>query len=729
MNYYYNLIPAGVLLAFTLLSITCCSYGQRIDYPDTRRSDHVDTYHGVEVHDPYRWMEDMKSEQTLEWISKQESIFDSFVERSSLRKSLKEKIRNFQDISRYGLPVKGGDTYFYSRTPPQQSQPVIYMQNAANGKSRELINPYRDFDSETMQLQSFNVSPGGRYLAYQVSENVSRWRKVYLVDVKSGKRLTESLAGIHSTVPVITWTPDERGFYYVRFEIPKEEEQLNAPVDSPGIYYHEVGEPQSNDKLVYEDNSNPNTLLSPTVTDDGAFLVISAREGSALENEILYKKLDGRNRIKKLELKINAAYTFLGNVETKWWLYTTANAPNGKIISIDINQPGHEYWEEVIPEDTEAAISGGSRVGGNALGVYGERIVIMYLEGVRRAVKVFDLDGNYQYDVDLPDVGSIWGGFSGRQDDNDLFYGFLGMNYPYPVYRLDLESGKSELFKSPGLNFEQSEFVTVIVYYSGRDGTEVPMFLTHRKGIKKDGSHPVFMYGYGAFGWVSFPWYHPRNLTWLELGGIFALPGIRGGGEYGEEWHKAGIGTNRQNAIDDYIAAAEWLIGRGYTSPGKMVANGGSASGMVAAAAVVQQPELFGAAIIDIPALDMLRYHKFTAAGFWIPEFGSVDEPDEFKALYSYSPYHNIQKGRCYPPTLVTVGEEDQTAVPMHGYKFIAAMQYAQDCEHPALLQVVRGAGHRFGKTPDQRARTWSDQLAYLVEVLNLNPGFTRAAD
>ena len=694
-----------------------------IIYPETNRVDHIDTYHGIEVSDPYRWLEDMSSDETRSWIKEQDTLLKQYAGEVEARSNLQQKIETLQNLDSYRLPVQADNKYFYNVVPAGHSQPVLYVQNGLHSTREKLLDPV-NFNDKDITYRGFSPSPNGKYVAYSVSpSSSSRWRTIHILNTETGKEYKDRITGQHATLPGLSWNNTGTGFFYTRFQVPEEGKLLQTVVNNPKLYFHKVGTSQSQDRLVFERVDHPDWLFTHTISEDGKYLIIHAREGASNNNQVFYDDLtDDKQSFTHLFDSVEAAYTFLGSKGDRWWFYTNNQAKNGRIIAFNVQKPDTANWEEIVPEGN-GAMAGGSLVGGNAMGIYGNRIIVMYSKGIERAVKVYDLQGDFQYEVNLPDIGSVWGGFSGRPNSTEVFYRFLGLTNPGTVYRLDIKSGESTIFKQPNLHFNPDNYQTEITYYRSLDGTKVPMFLTHKKGLKKDGSHPVFMYAYGAFGWVAFPWFQPMILSWIEMGGVYALPAIRGGGEYGESWHQEGVGINRQNAIDDYIAAARWLIDQNYTSPSKMVANGGSASGMVAAAAVVQKPDLFGGAIIDIPALDMLRYDEFTAAGAWVKEFGSADNPEEFKALYDYSPYHNIQKDQCYPPTLVTVGEEDETAVPMHGYKFVAAMQHAQKCHNPVLLKVVWDAGHTFGVNPEQRAQTWADQLAFLIRALKLKSG------
>jgi prolyl oligopeptidase len=415
----------------------------------------------------------------------------------------------------------------------------------------------------------------------------------------------------------------------------------------------------------------------------------------------------------------DANYTYLGSRGKRFWFFTDRDAPRGRVIALERDRAEPASWKEIVPQAAEP-VAASSAVGGNALGMFANRILLVYLEDGRPVLRVFDAEGRLRAEPRLPAGGQIWGGFSGSPDDAEVFYRFLGLTHASTTYRLDLETNETSIFSSSDSAGRTGDIAIEQVFYRSADGTRVPMFLAHRKGFRRDGRSPAFLYGYGAFGWVSFLWYQPFVLNWLALGGVYALPGIRGGGEYGEDWHRAGAGRSKPRAIDDYVAAAEWLVTNGYTSRSRLVANGGSASGGVVAAAVLQRPELFGAAVIDRPVLDMLRFDRFSQAAYWLPEFGSPLDRGDFAALRAWSPYHNVRKGGCYPPMVVMAGEKDQVAVPLHAYKFTAALQAAQDCANPVLLQVVRGAGHNFGTTPEQTAGTWADETAFLARVLSV---------
>lgn len=734
--YRLVLIPA-VLTICSLLSLFPVS-GQnrlavtrsssRLNYPPAKRVDQIENYHGIEVADPYRWLEEMHSKETEDWVAQQDQLLKEMVGEASVRGGIKRRLAELVNYDMYAATrfigqtfKKEGKSYFYVVTGARKNQPVLYVQEGLNSRPRTLLDLHSRYGDDKLQLVGFSPSPDGRFVAYQVSKDLSNWVSLRLLDVATGKDIQETLEGLHFLGGTVSWTHDGNGFFYTQFDSPEAGAEQRSAVKNPRIYFHVRGAQQKEDQLVHAAPENPGLLYSHRVTADGRYLVVAAFEGSSNKNIILYKDLRLPNSaLKPLIGEADADYKLIGSSGSRFWFYTDLEAARGRIIAIDINKPRRSNWSEVIPEAAES-ISGRSNVGGNALGMYGDRFVLVYLRDGRPLLRVFDTQGRLLTEQNFPEGSSIWGGFSGRQQDTEVFFRLIEFASPGTIYRLNVVSGERRIFKRAVLKLNSADYVVKQVFYRSKDGTRVPMFIAHQRRVKLDGTNPTFMYGYGAFGWIAFTWFQPNVIAWLEMGGIYALPAIRGGGEYGEDWHQAGIKLNRQNAIDDYIAAAEWLIDNRYTSSSRLVANGGSASGAVAAAAVLQRSDLFGASVIDIAVLDLVRFDKFTAASYWKPEFGSPADANQFKALYSYSPYHNLRSGKCYPPTLVMTGERDQTAVPLHSYKFIAAMQTAQACDNPVLLKVMRETGHNFGSTPERRVESWTDMLVFLYRVLNLS--------
>jgi prolyl oligopeptidase len=709
--------------------------GARLSYPPARRVGQVDTYHGVEVADPYRWMEEMESEEVRDWVRAQDRLLKSFVGEAPGRAELRRRVA---ELTRYDMYAairfvgpefeKRGRRYFFIKTGAGASQPALYVQTGLTAEPRTLLDLRTRRGDDALRLAGFSPSPDGRLVAYLISQNLSNWLSLRVLDVVAGRELPETLEGLHFTGGTVTWAPDGRGFFYTGFERPAEGTEQRAAVRNAKVFFHALGTEQTADRLVHERPEGPGLLYNHQVTDDGRHLVVTATEGGGNKSRVSYADLrTPGGPLKTLIGEADADYKLLGGRGERLWFYTDSQAPRGRVVAIDVDRPQREHWVEVIPEAGET-ISAGSSVGGNALGLYGDRFVLVYIRDGRPLLRIFSRRGRLQREANFPEGGSIWGGFSGAPRDPEVFYRFLELASPGTIYRLNVATGKTSVFRRATVKVNPADFVVKRVFYRSKDGTRVPMFVAHKRGLRLDENTPVYLYGYGAFAWVAFTWFQPHMIAWMERGGLFAVAGLRGGGEYGAGWHEAGSRLNKQNAIDDYVAAAEWLVSNRYTSRRRLVANGGSASGVVAAAAILQRPDLFAAGVIDIPVLDMLRFDRFTAASYWKPEFGSPADPREFKALYAYSPYHNVRPGRCYPPTLVMAGERDQTAVPLHAYKFVAAMQAAQGCNHPVLLKLMWGTGHNFGATPERSVDSWTDLLSFLIRTIELKPQSETAA-
>lgn len=694
---------------------------EKLSYPEAHRVDQTDIYHGVEVADPYRWLEDMDSPETRDWVKAQAKLFESYVGESPLRQAIKQRILVIREYDRYLTPDKKGDRWFYARRPAGKSQWTIHMQSSPQQDGIEILNPHQLFEGDR-RLGWYAPSPNGRFLAFWSGEGQTRWQQVQILDIDKQELLDEVLTGHNSGASTLAWTHDEAGFFYIRFDLPETGKETMANIKNPRLLYHKLGTPQSQDRLVFQKPEREKWLYSARVSEDGRYLIIEGVQGagsfSGLMDEIYVKDLRTDGDFVQILTSVASKKVFEGNDGSTLFIRTTLDAPRNRIVAVNLDKSS-EKWVEVIPE-SEAAIT-------NVV-TTGERFIIRYNKDAKPEARIFGFDGALQHNIKLPDIGSM-GGMRDQRDGSKAYYSFGGLYDPVSIYELDLESGRSQLYRRPELAFDPDDFETKQVFYHSEDGARIPMFISHKKGIELDGDNPLFMYAYGAFGWAAFPWFQPHIITWMELGGVYALPNIRGGGEYGDAWAEAGRVLNKPNGIDDYIAAAEWLIENNYTNSELLVANGGSASGVLAGAALTRRPDLFGASIIDIPALDMLRFTKFTGGSYWTSEYGSPDNPQEFKVLYSYSPYHNLKAGACYPPTLVMAGEKDESTVPLHAYKFIARLQHVQDCNDPVLLKMMWGAGHNYGATPEQVAESWSDAWAFLIEAMALEPdvpGFKR---
>ncbi|WP_340076547.1 prolyl oligopeptidase family serine peptidase [Leptobacterium sp. I13] len=711
------------LLFLAILGIACNQeYKQKINYPESKQITHYDSYHGDEVADPYQWLEAMDSPETKKWVEEQDKLLQEYLE-GPIRNKIKNQLKKYVDYDSYSNPIKRGESYYFTKVSVGASEPKIYVQKGAEPEEL-LLDP--KFDNEDVRIANRGANPvltmsmDGQWLTYNVSEGEQRWYELRTYNI-ANRSNGEIVKGLHQIGGSPVWKKSE-GFYYSKFKTPENKETLSNPTGNAAIYYHKIGTEQSEDVLTLPSNFiGEDWLYTPKVSREGNYLIIEAREGSKVTNRIYYTKIDNTTSITPLFIEDNANYLFLGNTGNHFFFYTDLNAPNGRVIGVDITKKENNGIYEIIPESKEA-IGAGSLTGGNAIGFFADKFVVKYTKDGEPLIKVFDIKGEYLYSPILPVGGSVWGGFTGEQDDTEVFYNFLGLIDPSSIYKLDLGSEKVAVFKRSLKSLKAEDYAVEKVLYTSKDGARVPMFITYKKGLKKDGSNPGFIYGYGALGWVSFIWFQEHVITWLEMGGVYAQPGIRGGGEYGLEWHEAGKKQHRQNAIDDYVMASKWLIENKYVHPKKLVANGGSISASLVGAAINQNPELYGASVIDRPAMDMLRYPKFTGANHWIQELGSPDIEEEYEILKSYSPYHNIKEGTCYPPMLIMIGDEDDTTPPLHAYKYTAALQTNSTCEeNPILLKMMYGAAHTFGTTKEQRLDSRTDELTFLVKVLGID--------
>jgi prolyl oligopeptidase len=673
----------------------------------------VDTLHGVPVPDPYRWMEDMGSAEVLRYARAEDSIARADVpakERAALRKEIAEIAR----VDRYGAPLKRGARHFYLRFPasgPGTSPgTALLLREGERGPARLLIDPAALPAGAALAWAI--PDPHGRRVAYLVTRPGSAWGTVRIREVDSGRDLPDSLVGVRAAGAGLNWSPGGEGLFYERFDLPEAAEERSARVAGERIAFHRLGERQEQDAEVFRAPSGEGWSLAHVVTGDGRYLVITSTDGATQHTRLHYRDLGVREApVVELIGEADATHRFVGHRGTTFWIWTDHDAPRGRVVAVDLRAPDRARWAELIPE-ADATIS--SWIGATAIG---DRIVVGYLEDARTVVRVFDRRGRLSYRLDLPREGSLWSGFVGSQEEPVAFYSLSGLVDPGTIYRLDIRTGESRVFQRPALGYDPDEFVTEQVFLQSRDGTRLPMFLVHARGAAPM-PRPAIMYGYGFGAWPAAPWFQPHVAVWLRRGGIWAVPNTRGGGEYGAEWHRAGSGLRKQNAIDDYLAAARWLIAEGWTTADLLVANGSSAGGAVVGAALVQQPDLFGAVVLDYPVLDMLRYDRFTVADRWRSEYGTARDPAEFRALLAYSPVHNIRRGVCYPPTLVAPGERDDITPPFHAYKLVAALRDAQACDRPVHLRVSWGAGHSSGATLEESIDTWADQLAFLYRVI-----------
>ncbi|MCA9298728.1 MAG: S9 family peptidase, partial [Phycisphaerales bacterium] len=676
----------------------------RYDYPDARRADVVEDYHGTMVRDPYRWLEDY-TEETEAWIEAENELTGAYLADIEGRDAIEARLTELWNYERVGIPFQRGGSYFYTRNDGLQNQSVLFVADALNAEPRVLIDPNTLSEDGTMSLSSYTVSPDGQYIAYGVADGGSDWQSWRVRRVDSGDDLVDHLDWIKFNQA--EWAADGLGFYYARYDAPEEGVELSGQNKNQRVYYHALGTEQDDDVLVHEDPEHPEWGYACTVTEDGAYLLLSVWKGTFKENNVLIKDLRSEGSpVRTLHGDFEAQWDFVGNDGDTFYFFTDLGAPRGRVVSLDVADA--EALTEVVPE-SEDTLRGVSYVGGHLVGDY--------MRDARAEIRIFATNGSLVRTVDLPGIGTA-SGFAGEQDENETFYSFTSFTTPSTIYRYDMATGASSVFHTSNVGFDPAEYETTQVFYASKDGTRVPMFITHRKGLVRDGNNPTLLYGYGGFNISLTPSFSVSRLVWLEMGGVLAIPNLRGGGEYGEAWYKAGTVLRKQNVFDDFIAAAEYLIDQGYTRSGRLAIQGGSNGGLLVGACMTQRPDLFGACLPAVGVMDMLRFHLFTIGWAWVSDYGSSENADEFRALYAYSPYHNLTPGVCYPPTLVTTADRDDRVVPAHSFKFAAQLQHAQACDNPVLIRIETRAGHGAGKPTSKRIEEAADLWAFLVESL-----------
>jgi prolyl oligopeptidase len=710
-----SLLACGVFLLqsapLTLAQTATAGAAQKmikpLSYPSARKSDQVDDYHGVKVPDPYRWLEDLDSEETRNWVEAENKLTFGFLNEIPARSMFKQRITQLWNYERFGVPFHEGTNYFYSRNSGLQNQAVIYTVTSLDGQPTLLLDPNTLSTDGTIALSGTAVSNDGKLMAYSLSSSGSDWQEWKVRDIATGKDLPDSVKWVKFSGA--SWTPDSRGFFYSRYDEPQGD-SLKGTNYFQKLYYHKLGASQAEDTLVYERPDQKDWLFDGRVTEDGRYAIITVFQGTDSKNRVYYKDLQASDsQVVKLLDDFDAAYLFLGNSGTTFWFQTDLKSPRGKIVAIDVTKPERSNWKVLVPEATEAL---------QGVSLVNHMFVANYLKDARTQVKIFDTDGKFVREVTFPGLGTA-DGFGGHAKDKETFYSFTGFTLPTTIYRYDMVTGRSTIFRQPKVDFNPENYETKQVFYTSKDGTKVPMFITHKKGLKLDGNNPTYLYAYGGFAISLTPAFSVSNLVWMEMGGVYAQPNLRGGGEYGEDWHQAGMKSKKQNVFDDFIGAAEWLIANKYTSTPKLAIGGGSNGGLLVGAALTQRPDLFGAALPAVGVMDMLRFQKFTIGWAWTSDYGSSDNADEFKALYAYSPLHNIKPGKAYPPTMITTADHDDRVWPGHSFKFAAALQEAQGGPAPILIRIETKAGHGAGKPTSKIIEEAADRWAFLRRVLN----------
>ncbi len=691
--------------------------GQRPSYPVTPTGPVVDTHHGTVVPDPYRWLEDVDSDDSRAWIAAQNRVTFGWLDQVPERAGLRERLTALWDYPRYGTPFRKGGRVFFYKNDGLQNQAILYTQTALDAPPAVLLDPNTLSPDGTIALTTTAVSEDGRLLVYGTAQSGSDWNEFRVRDVATGADRVDHLRWIKFSGAA--WTHDGQGFFYSRYPEPAGDNLLLAENRHQKLYYHRLGTPQDADQLVWEHPDQPEWGVAASVSEDGRYLILHIWLGTDRRNRLAYADLgdpqrpDLRAPATMLLGDFDAAYGFVGNDGPVFYFQTDNAAPRQRVVAIDTRAPDPSAWRTVIPEQADALES---------VGIIHDTFVASYLHDAASRLRLFALDGTPRADVPLPTLGSL-AGITGQRRDRDMFYAFTSFLYPTTIFRYDFATARSEVFKAPEIAFDPSGYVTEQVFYTSKDGTRIPMFLTYRNGLRRDGSNPTYLYGYGGFNISLTPAFSISVLVWLELGGIYAVPNLRGGAEYGEDWHQAGMLDRKQNVFDDFIAAAEYLIREGYTSTPKLAIGGGSNGGLLVGAAMTQRPELFGAAVPAVGVMDMLRFHKFTIGWAWVTEYGSADSAAQFPVLHRYSPYHNLRSGTRYPATLVTTADHDDRVVPGHSFKFAAALQAAQAGDAPVLIRIETKAGHGAGKPTTKIIEEAADRWAFLVRVLGVRPG------
>jgi prolyl oligopeptidase len=677
-----------------------------LKYPETQQVNQIDIYHGVEVADPYRWLEDPDSPETKAWVEAQNQVTFSYLSQIPQREEIKNRLTQVWDYAKYGIPFKRGDRYFYYKNDGLQNQSVLYVLNSLEDEPRVLIDPNLLSEDGTVSLSGVAISKDGNLMAYALSYSGSDWKEWNVRNIETGEDLPDQIKW--SKFSGASWTHDDQGFFYSRYDEPNEQTKHEDVNYYQKLFYHKIGTEQSQDILVYHRPAQKEWGFSGVVSEDGQYLIISVWLGTDPKNLLFYKDLTDPNaEVVELISQFQAQYSFIDNDGSVFWFETDLDAPRRRVIAIDISN-GHQT--EIIPERAETL---------EGVNVLNNQFVAAYLKDAHSQIKIFNLDGSWVRDITLPGLGSA-GGFDGDRADTETFYSFTSFTTPTTIYRYNMLTGESSVFRQPQVDFNPEEYESQQVFYHSKDGTRVPMFITHKKGIKLDGNQPTYLYGYGGFNISLTPSFSVSQLVWMEYGGILAIPNLRGGGEYGEEWHQAGTKLNKQNVFDDFIAAAEWLIANQYTCREKLAIGGGSNGGLLVAACLTQRPDLFAAVLPAVGVLDMLRFHKFTIGWAWCSDYGSPENPEEFKALYAYSPLHNLNPGTHYPATLITTADHDDRVVPAHSFKFAAALQAAHNGESPVLIRIETKAGHGADKPTTKIIEEVADKWAFLIRVLGM---------
>ena len=682
-------------------------------YPQARRADTVDDYQGVKVPAPYEWMEDINSPEVTRWVEDENKLTFSYLDQIPERSWMQSRLKQLWNYEKVSTPYRIGGKLFFTKNTGLQNQAEVYVQGPKDAAPTLVMDPNALSPDGSVALLSWVPSTTAHYFTYGLSQGGSDWEELHVRDLASGKDLSDDIKWVKFSTAA--WTNDDKGFFYSRYPAPADGKAIATEIKDQTLYYHVLGTPQSADKLIYARPDLPDWIVAGTVSEDGRYLYIVLTNGNDAQNELYYADLgDARHpdvsaAIKPLFTGNDAQYQPLDNVGDVLFLQTSHGAPNRKVVSFKLTDPAPEHWKTVVPE-SKNSLESSFLVGGE--------VAAAYLVDAKSQVDLYSTDGQRKGQLQLPDLGTV-GGFSGRNDTPELYYSFTSYLYPTSVFRLDMKDGGTSTFFKPKVPFDASPYETRQVFYTSKDGTRVPMFIVGKKGLKLDGSHPTLLYAYGGFDISITPSFSPVLPVWLELGGVYAVPNLRGGGEYGEAWHSAGMFGKKQNVFDDYAWAAKYLVDQRYTTVPKLGISGYSNGGLLVGASITENPQLFGAAYGGAGVMDMLRYEKFSGGSLWASEYGSASDPKAFQWLRAYSPVQNVKPGTCYPPTLLTTADHDDRVVPSHTYKFTAALQADQGCDNPVLVRIETKTSHNYMPT-DKRIAQLADVWAFLAYNLGI---------
>ena len=705
-----NLFLITIAIAFLMTS--CMDNKETYVYPKAKKVDSVDTYFGHQVEDPYRWLEDDNSDETAEWVKAENKITQDFLTKIPFREDLEKRLTDIWNYPKYGVPFKKGDNYFFFKNDGVQNQSVMYITDNLDVDAKVLLDPNALSEDGTVALASMGISKDGKYLAYSTASGGSDWNEINVMEIESRNMLDDHIKWVKFSG--VSWWKD--GFFYSSYDAPKEGDELSGQNQYHKVYYHKLGTKQSADILIFNDENNPLRNFYAYLTEDKSFLILSESESTS-GNSLYAAKLTDINNIdiKKIAEGFEFDYSVVDNIDNKLLIKTNHNAPKGKLVTVDFNKPEIENWTDLIPEKDDVL---------QGTGIVGGRLFAEYLKDASNFAYFYDFDGKLLNELKLPAIGTL-SGFNGEKDETTAFYGFTSFTYPSSVYKYDIETNTSELYKESEVDFDPSLYKTEQIFYESKDGTKVPMFVIHKKDLKMDGQNPTMLYGYGGFNISLTPSFSISRAAFLEQGGIYVMANLRGGGEYGEEWHEAGTKLLKQNVFDDFIYAAKYLIANKYTSSNKLAIAGGSNGGLLVGACMVQEPDLFKVAIPMVGVLDMLRYHEFTIGWAWAADYGRSDDSEEmFKYLLGYSPLHNVKKGVNYPATLAITADHDDRVVPAHTFKFMATLQENDGGKNPVLVRIETKAGHGAGKPTAKQIEEAADMYGFIMYNLGMKPIF-----